>query len=51
VFGSVAAASFSSGQLLNAGGWETVNWLVMPPVAVALGLLVWQARARRAVPA
>jgi MFS family permease len=39
VFGSVAAASFSSGSLLNSAGWEAVNWLVFPPVAVALALL------------
>jgi MFS family permease len=45
VFGSVAAASFSSGGLLQAGGWEAVNWLVFPPVAVALALLAWRARA------
>jgi len=51
VFGSVAAASFSSGKLLNAGGWDTVNWMVFPPVAVALILLAWQHRARAAVPA
>lgn len=51
VFGSVAIASFSSGKLLNAGGWDTVNWMVFPPVAVALILLVWQHRGRTAVPA
>jgi predicted MFS family arabinose efflux permease len=51
VFGSVAAASFSSGKLLNAGGWDTVNWMVFPPVAVALLLLAWQQRARATVPA
>jgi len=51
VFGSVAAASFSSGKLLTAGGWETVNWMVFPPVAVALVLLAWQQRARVTVPA
>ena len=51
VFGSVAVASFSSGGLLNAGGWETVNWMVFPPVLVALLLLAWQQRARVAVPA
>jgi predicted MFS family arabinose efflux permease len=39
VFGAVAAASFSSGSLLNSAGWEAVNWLVFPPVAVALALL------------
>jgi predicted MFS family arabinose efflux permease len=49
VFGAVAVASFSSGHLLNAGGWETVTWLVFPPVAIALGLLAWHHRAREAV--
>ncbi len=51
VFGSVAVASFSSGTLLNAGGWETVNWMVFPPVAVALLLLAWQQRAGATIPA
>ncbi len=46
VFGSVAIASFSSGKLLNAGGWDTVNWLVFPPVIVALVLLSWQKRSK-----
>jgi MFS family permease len=46
IFGSVAVASFSSGKLLNAGGWETVNWLVFPPVVVALILLSWQGRGK-----
>jgi MFS family permease len=39
IFGSVAVASFSSGRLLSVGGWEIVNWLVFPPVAVALVLI------------
>jgi MFS family permease len=51
VFGSVAVASFSSGKLLNAGGWEIVNWMVFPPVVVALFLLAWQQRVRAVVPA
>ena len=51
VFGSVAIASFSSGKLLNAGGWETVNWLVFPPVAIALVLLAWQQRTKAIAPA
>jgi MFS family permease len=51
VFGSVAIASFSAGGLLNAGGWDSVNWLVFPPVAVALALVAWQALQRRARPA
>ena len=42
VFGSVAIASFSSGSLLSHGGWTAVNWLVFPPVVVALALVAWQ---------
>jgi MFS family permease len=49
VFGSVAVASFSSGKLLNTGGWDSVNWLVFPPVAIALVLIAWDYRARTAV--
>jgi MFS family permease len=51
IFGSVALASFSSGKLLNAGGWETVAWMVFPPVVVALVLLAWQQRTKGIVPA
>lgn len=51
VFGSVAIASFSSGGLLSAGGWTSVNWLVFPPVAVALALVAWQAMGKRAATA
>jgi MFS family permease len=47
VFGSVAVASFSSGGLLSAGGWDSVNWLVFPPVAIALALVAWQGLQRR----
>jgi len=50
VFGSVAIASFSSGRLLNASGWETINWLLYPAVAIVLIPLLWQAgRTRRVV--
>ncbi|MDX3907905.1 MAG: MFS transporter [Pigmentiphaga sp.] len=42
VFGSVALASFSSGKLLNAAGWETINWLLYPAVAIVLVPLLWQ---------
>ncbi len=51
VFGSVALASFSSGKLLSAGGWETVNWLAFPPIAIALILVIAQARFRRSAAA
>jgi len=42
VFGSVAIASFSAGGLLSHGGWEVVNWLVFPPIALALAAVAWQ---------
>ncbi|MCB8820935.1 MFS transporter [Microvirga rosea] len=51
VFGSVAVASFSSGRMLNSGGWDSVNWLVFPPVIVVLILLVWQKSRKVPVPA
>ncbi|HVL74256.1 MAG TPA: MFS transporter [Beijerinckiaceae bacterium] len=51
VFGSVAIASFSSGRILDAGGWEFVNGMVFVPVGLALALLLWQARPRTTAPA
>jgi MFS family permease len=47
VFGFVAAASFSSGALLNVYGWDTVTTLVFPFVVLCIGLLVWLAVAER----
>jgi hypothetical protein len=41
VFGFVATASFSSGALLNAFGWQTVNYLVFPFVVLCLALIIW----------
>ena len=50
VFGTMAIGSFSSGQLLVAYGWASVNWVVFPPVAIGLGALalsgVMRTRAR-----
>ncbi|TVR08278.1 MAG: MFS transporter [Salinarimonadaceae bacterium] len=40
VFGSVALASFSSGRLLDGGGWGFVNWMAFPPIAVTLVLVL-----------
>lgn len=51
IFGSVAVASFSSGQLLDTGGWALVNWLVLPAVAVALVLIAWQTTKQQVAPA
>ncbi len=36
VFGSVAVASLSSGKLLNSFGWDWINWLMLPVVAICL---------------
>ena len=41
VFGTMAVGSFSSGHLLSSYGWEAVNYVVFPIVAVALALLAW----------
>lgn len=43
VFGVVAAASFFSGSLLHASGWQTINWLIFPAVTLILVPLVWSA--------
>lgn len=51
VFGATATASFGSGTLLNASGWDLVNWLVFPPIMIALALLFWQNRGKIVVPA
>ncbi len=48
VFGTVAAASFFSGTLLNWSGWATINWLVFPVVALVLVPLLWQAARQNA---
>ncbi|MER9870352.1 MFS transporter [Mesorhizobium sp. M0136] len=42
LFGSVAFASLMSGAVYNAWGWEMLNWMIFPVVAlcfVALGVL------------
>ena len=51
IFGSMAIASFSSGQLLADFGWTAVNAVIFPTIAVAgvlLGWLVWQKRSAAA---
>jgi MFS family permease len=48
IFGSMAVASFSSGQLLEYFGWQAVNMVVVPTVFVAGAMLVWLALRRRA---
>lgn len=41
VFGTVACASFTSGKLLDAIGWDAISWSVIPLSAVTLILLGW----------
>ena len=39
VFGTMAVGSFASGKVLAAYGWAAVNWVVFPPILLALLLL------------
>jgi predicted MFS family arabinose efflux permease len=49
VFGLVSIASFSSGALLNASGWNAVQIAVLPGLVVGLAALAWLTLARRPV--
>jgi MFS family permease len=51
VFGAMAIASFSSGQILAAFGWGAVNTVVFPAIFVAGALLVWLSLRQRLRPA
>jgi MFS family permease len=42
VFGTMAVGSFSSGHILATAGWDAVNHVVFPPVALALAVLLWR---------
>lgn len=42
IFGFVALASFSSGEILLFGGWDVVNILVLPVTSACLAGLFWQ---------
>jgi MFS family permease len=46
VFGVMAVGSFSSGQIVTTYGWDMVNWVVFPIVAVAALALVMGTRRR-----
>ena len=47
VFGMMAVGSFSSGQLLANYGWAAVNWVVFPPVALGITVLLLVSLQRR----
>jgi MFS family permease len=42
IFGFVALASFSSGEMLMVGGWDVVNIVVLPVAAASLAALFWR---------
>ena len=47
VFGTVACASFGAGRLLSSAGWDRINALMLPLIAVTLLLLAglaWRGR-------
>ena len=50
VFGATAIVSFLAGAVLNTSGWQAINWLLYPPVALILAPLLWQAARRSAPP-
>lgn len=41
IFGSMTISSFASGALLAQLGWTFVNVVVLPPVLIAVTLLIW----------
>ena len=47
IFGSMAVASFSSGQLLEYLGWQAINEVIFPTVLAAGAMLVWLALRKR----
>jgi predicted MFS family arabinose efflux permease len=47
VFGTMAIGSFSSGQLLTDYGWNMVNLVVFPPIAIGLCALLFDVVVRR----
>ena len=51
LFGSVAIASFSSGVVYNAWGWEALNWIAFPVVLVCAAALAMLVAGRRALAA
>ena len=48
VFGTMACTAFLSGAVHAGGGWAALNLSILPPLAVAVGLLAWQRWRRRA---
>jgi len=47
IFAMMATSSFSSGLLLEKGGWETLNYLALPFITVAIAAILWLLARRR----
>ena len=47
LFGSVAFGSLMSGVVYNAGGWDMLNWIILPVTAMCLAALAWLVTAGR----
>jgi len=47
IFLTMMLTSFASGVLIDAKGWETLNWLALPFVTVAAGAVLWLLARRR----
>jgi MFS family permease len=41
IFAVQAISAFSSGVLVNAAGWDTLNYIALPLLAIAGASLVW----------
>jgi len=42
VFAATAAVSFLAGSILHNSGWQAVNWMIFPALALILVPLLWQ---------
>ena len=51
VFGSVACTALSSGAIHMTYGWEALNLTLLPPVAIALAVVIWHWMVRARVAA
>ena len=53
MFSTMAITSLASGALVSSAGWEIMNWIALPFLALTAGVVVWYARLpnrRRTVP-
>ena len=51
IFLTLMLSSFASGVLIDAKGWEMLNWVALPLITVAGAAVLWLLARRRAVPA